>query len=288
MKSTIDKKPHGQRKTVRLERRLFLLFIVIALVASAGLAFTTIQERRRIRLVAEYQAYQYAIALLQDVQGNITGNIQYIDGLLGFGVYTIDGAALFRIKSAPIRIIDSDSSKNVSIGNDRIRLLMNFGGNMPPSYSHTRRSDASGRGMAGNPLSARYLFIEYVAPAMAHGISLVSIVGVAAIIALLFAFGLLLAMFKRLESYRAKETKLRELATVGEAARTLAHEVKNPLAIIAVQCSLALKKGGEINRSEIQAIQNEMKRVANLVDRIRQIMIQGESPITLQQGVSET
>jgi len=169
MKPASDAKAQGQRKTVRLERSLLLMFILVALIASAGLTLTTIQERNRIRLVAEYQAYQFATVLMQDVQANMGMGFQEIDGLLGFGIYTIDGEALFKMKSAPARVMNSDLSDRVDIGNDKVRLLMIIGGNAPPIGARMRRVDAPSRGMTGNSIAGRYLFIEYAAPAIKHG-----------------------------------------------------------------------------------------------------------------------
>ena len=275
MRPSNDMKADRRRQAARLERGIFFVFISIALIASIGLTFAIIQERSRIHLVAEYKAYQLATALLQGFLSGEEIDYRRIAGLIAFGVYSSNGDALFRMESAPRQVDDFHVSERFR--NDRIRLLMNLEMNPGPNGGHMRRGESPNRAMTGDRLAGRYMYIEYAAPEMRKGITLVVIVGAIAIFALLLAVAIVLSMFRRLEAYRGRESKLKELAALGEAARTLAHEVKNPLAIIAVQCALARKKGGDSTKSEILAIEGETHRLASLVDRIREAMIQGES-----------
>ena len=275
MRPPNDVKAGRRRQAARLERGIFFVFISIALIASTGLTFAIIQERSRIHLTAEYKAYQLATALLHGFLSGEEIDYRRIEGLIAFGVYSTGGSALCRTDSAPRQVEDFHASERFR--NDRIRLLMNLEMNPGPNGGHMRRGESPNRAMTADRLAGRYMYIEYAAPEMRKGITLVVVVGAIAIFALLLAVAIVLSMFRRLEAYRGRESKLKELAALGEAARTLAHEVKNPLAIIAVQCALVRKKGGDSTKSEILAIEGETHRLASLVDRIREAMIQGES-----------
>ena len=276
MKRTTGATNKGRPRSNLLERNIFAFFVLIAFVAVAGFMVIPFQEKNRIRLSAEYEAYQFATGLLQEVQTKANLDYEQIEGLTGFGIYSVNGDAIFRTTLAPLHVKDTDVSEGIRFRNERIRLLLRVGGKTAPWNGHMRRSAEPYNGIAGNPYSGRYLFIEYAAPALAKGLSFVSAVGVLASLALILAFALIFIMFRRLESYRAEESKNRELIKLGGAARTLAHEIKNPLATILLRCSLARKKIGEKNMPELAGIEEETNRIANLVGRIREILISGE------------
>ena len=65
-----------------------------------------------------------------------------------------------------------------------------------------------------------------------------------------------------LDKINKKETK----ATMGEAARTLAHEIKNPLSTITIQLAI-LKKINPENMEDYELIEKEIQRILTLADR---------------------
>ncbi|MCX7025952.1 MAG: hypothetical protein NT061_00365 [Spirochaetes bacterium] len=60
----MDTKMRGEKKSFRQKRILIGIFITVAFIAIAGFALIQFQERDRIHLVAEYQAYPFASLLL--------------------------------------------------------------------------------------------------------------------------------------------------------------------------------------------------------------------------------
>jgi signal transduction histidine kinase len=101
---------------------------------------------------------------------------------------------------------------------------------------------------------------------------------VAALVSLaLLAFYLLfLRMFRRNETLAAQELQSRELIQLGEAARTLVHEIKNPLGIMRIQTARIRKGLIEDPKGQAAAataiIDGEIRRLSDLADRIREFL----------------
>jgi signal transduction histidine kinase len=83
-------------------------------------------------------------------------------------------------------------------------------------------------------------------------------------------------MFRRNEVLAAQELQSRELIQLGEAARTLVHEIKNPLGIMRIQTARIRKGLGEDPKGQTTAataiIDGEIRRLSDLADRIREFL----------------
>jgi len=85
----------------------------------------------------------------------------------------------------------------------------------------------------------------------------------------LLGVGVLLAfLYRRNSQYRRRLAEQAELARLGEASRTLSHEIKNPLSAIRIQTGLLKKTLPEERRAELRIIEEEIQRLALLTDRV--------------------
>jgi two-component system sensor histidine kinase HydH len=89
-----------------------------------------------------------------------------------------------------------------------------------------------------------------------------------------FALVVLLAVYnaRKLSEYRERERTSFHLVQLGEAARTLAHEIKNPLGVIRLQCATLRRTVPEDRLRNIDTIEEETARLAGLSDRIREFL----------------
>jgi signal transduction histidine kinase len=261
------------------EKQLFILFVVVAIIAVTGFILIPFQEKKRVRIIAEYQAYQFATLLLQDVQNSVSVDYDKMQDLKGFGIYSIDGTALFKTSKAPqtVSVQDLNTAETVRFMQNRIQLILPIGGAMALRESHMRGMDFLNRGRSAGPMLGRYLYIEYAAPALAQGLTAIAVIGPLGALALILAFILIFTMFRRLEAYRAKEARNRQLLALEEASRTLADEIKNPLAVIITRCALLKKKGLAEEGRDVTVIEEETYRIVHLVDKIRSVLISDET-----------
>ena len=94
--------------------------------------------------------------------------------------------------------------------------------------------------------------------------------------ALLLA-GLFLLMVRVLKSnreYRNSFARHEQLVKLGSAARTLAHEIKNPLSAITIQSAILKKTISEENKEELEIIDHEVQRITNLTDKVSEFLKQ--------------
>ena len=268
--------PRRKQGSLHQKRILLSFFIAVALIAVAGFIVIQFQERNRVHLVAEYETYQLATLLLEEYQNSPSIDFTKIDNLVSFGVYSSRGDPIYKTALAPERVEASTTKEPVRFTRDKVRLVLRVGGVMGLRDGHMNRGEAPLRGIGVNPLTSRFFYIEYAAPALAQRVSLVSLAGILASFALVIAFVLIFILFRRLESYQANEAKNRELVALGEASRTLAHEIKNPLATILIRCGLIRKRFGEQGLEDATIIEGETNRIVTLVDTIREFLISGE------------
>ncbi|MDP2790481.1 MAG: HAMP domain-containing sensor histidine kinase, partial [Rectinemataceae bacterium] len=105
--------------------------------------------------------------------------------------------------------------------------------------------------------------------------------GSAAILTLLLAglYAATLRLFSHTEKLWQKELDNRELIQLGEAARTLVHEIKNPLGIIRIQAATLKRFGNERISDSAMVIDDEVMRLAGLADRIRDFLKSGAGDV---------
>lgn len=87
-------------------------------------------------------------------------------------------------------------------------------------------------------------------------------------IILLLLIIVLLFLYRKNESYKIKIEEHQTLAKLGEASRTLAHEIKNPLGAISIQLGYLKKIVPEDIICEFRAFEYELERIKNITDRI--------------------
>ena len=83
-------------------------------------------------------------------------------------------------------------------------------------------------------------------------------------------------MYARNKAYRETLTKQESLVSLGEAARTLAHEIKNPLSAIALQTAVLKKTMPNEAGSGLKTIEEQVGRLNNLADRVREFIRNGQ------------
>ena len=164
--------------------------MVVAVLAVLGFMVIPFQETKRVRIIAEYQAYQFATLLLQDVQNNASVDYDKIQDLKSFGIYSNDGTVLFKTSMAPksVSVQALNTAEMVHFIQNRIQLVIPIGGAMALREYHMRSTDFPNRERSTGPMMGRYLYIEYAAPALAQGLTAIAVIGPLGALALVLAF----------------------------------------------------------------------------------------------------
>jgi len=300
---------------VERPRRAYPRFAVASALAFALVLVLVwalvLRERSTRRLYLEYEAYRASAALMEAYRES--PSLEFSDDRVrGFGIYGADGTPIVRSGTAPERL--DAKSLATAYGwtplRDSFVLARPLGPGIigmesmpgPWPMEGSGHMQGMGRGMgriggfgASPPLAPpragpetfgppssqpRALWLEYGLGGFNKEQALLAVGALAASLALAGLYLVLLALYRRNAELAEREFKNRELVQLGDAARTLVHEIKNPLGIIRIQAASLRKLDAAdavAKAAEKSAlIEEEVLRLASLADRIREFLKGGE------------
>lgn len=250
------------------------LFCGIALLA----VFLLTGETRQARLLAEYEADRTATALLETVrlEGSLT--VEVVDPRIkAFGIYDGAGASTYRYGDAPetldagpvARRFQEDPSRPVlrlvrPVGMDVSEMQQRMGmrGRMPGGMNPRGRQSLNG------PIPGENLYLAMDITAYAARRRLLGAATILAPILVTAAAAAFLLLLSSAQRYRRKAEESEKLARLGETARTLAHEIRNPLGAIRMQTALLRRERPGVRSIELDVIDEEVERLTGLTRRV--------------------
>lgn len=270
-----------------------ILLGIIAATTIAGAVLLAAQERSRLRLVAEFQAFQLGSEVLRALDAGSTDAFSEAEGLVGFGVYNARGEATSRFGDAPASVRPQAALKKAKFEAGVVSFLRPVGGNLQRMRAGRRQSEdevfpppaapfpegaapgmmgpGSGMGM-GTRFVQRFLYVAYDVSSLDTGERYIFAGSAVVIFAVAAATVLLVSLARKLGDYREREARNRELIALGEAARTLAHEIKNPLGVVKIQCALLRKRVDGESLPGVRVIEEETDRLALLASRVKSFL----------------
>lgn len=96
----------------------------------------------------------------------------------------------------------------------------------------------------------------------------INIVMIASLVLITIFFALILNMYSSNRRYRIELQKNEGLAKLGAAARTLTHEIKNPLSAMTIQSALLKKLLPAEYHDDLRVMDNEIQRLTNLTNKV--------------------
>jgi signal transduction histidine kinase len=268
--------------------------LIIALASSIWAL--VLRERSTKRLHLEYEVYK-AITALTDLVRSQSSVPEDIRNVLGFGLYAADGSSITTYGNAPATLVSIDPvapTFRFTDGTTSIVLIRALGGDLPghrmvPGQDRGGRMRGSvvpamppvqmGWGMDPTRIPERapvVAYIDYSIGSFKAEETLMMVTAASSTLALGALYVVIVAMYKRYRAAKEREARDRELVELGQAARTIAHEIKNPLGIIRIQCGLMRKGADKDTAAGLALIDGEAVRLAELADRIRTYLKSGE------------
>ncbi|WP_052078746.1 sensor histidine kinase [Spirochaeta lutea] len=258
---------------------LFLLTLVFLLLSA--MFFLVFQsEISRGRLLTQYQLEQALAQTIALVRSNPSGNyLQRASGdlpleITGFALYDESGFPLVAQGDAPEHLTADPEAPKEQLSrlsrDDSLIYLRRFAsrGFPPPPRE--------GQGFPGelpvqNPPSLLYLKAVPSSPPRPTFFTwstFVVLVGV---------LGGAMAWIARIlltnQRYRQTLEAQRSLVTLGEASRTISHEIKNPLNAISLRLGVLERLSPPEAQQDIQSITQEVERLNRLSGKIRQLLV---------------
>jgi two-component system, NtrC family, sensor histidine kinase HydH len=267
---------HGTSAQAREPRFLtatvVAVFCALALFAVVFLA----GEARRAKLLVEYEADRTAAALLEAYRSGEAIDSSAIDPrVLGFGVY-LSGGALLRLGDAPDALPREQRAgftydrraRTLALARPLGTSGMGGAGSRAAPGQMMRRG---GPGMRGMPMAgprAGSVFLHMDARGYYRSRLLYTVGAVVAPFLVAGLGGLFLSMAAANRRYRRAAEDRELLARLGEAAHTLAHEIRNPLGAIRMQTGLLRKGASPSPAAHLDIIDEEVSRLTMLSRRV--------------------
>ena len=231
-------------------------------------------ERERNRLLAQYEAERIASGLFVIVAQAATGaevDTALTEPIIRAATYDAAGRIeLIRIGDVPARL----DPELLAPGEDRFeydharRSLTLYRRRWRPQDSRVGPDERRGRGRRGFFDRNEFILLEVDAADYFRAESqwLAAQVASPLLIAAIVAGGAIL--IRNNGRFRRRLDAQRQLVQLGEAARTLTHEIKNPLGAIRLKSAILRRTAGAQAGPELQVIDEEVDRLATLADRV--------------------
>jgi len=278
---------------------LAIVLLAVSLIAGVE-TFVYRQMRDRIALISANENERILNSLLaglrdhEDFGSAIESGAELSARVLGVGVYRKDGSSLYAWGDAPDRF---DASKVDPFATDNperfvipdkqsesLRFVIRSSQmSPPPPHGKPREGDASngsGEPQAGRSDSNRHPFFfdvlvrsEWLYLDIRHEdywreLTLMNILfPLVGLLILAFAF-YVRRLWVRNDEYRERIERQKNLVTLGTAASTLAHEIKNPLLAIRLQTGILRKLCPDVGADELGIIDAEIERLSALTYRV--------------------
>jgi two-component system, NtrC family, sensor histidine kinase HydH len=264
------------------ERPRELSFLVPAFVALfLGLALLAVffitGESRRAQILVEYESDRTAAGLLDAWRAEQAIDPSSLDQRIrGFGIYRQDGGMIFGLGDAPPSLQPREAGAAFRYDRQARTLTLTrtlgIGG---PGMPHMRRGRQPM--MEGGPRVRAPGFggIAFLSMDISGFYRTRMLYGAATVLAPLLVAGLAAVFLGLVVSnlrYRRRAQEQETLARLGESARTLAHEIRNPLGAIRIQTGLLRKRLPPGGARELEVIDEETERLNVLSRRVGEFL----------------
>lgn len=254
-----------------------IIIFIILLILLVG------QKQSNNAILLEYRASRIINIMLDFyVQDDLPEPAELDENILGFGIYDQDGRSVYQYGSAPRRLNAGRMRGNeISINKNRsieiIRTVVNVqdsdSSRLPPMM-HQRIQEMREKGPVEQrmiPMIRKYqagVYLEYSNSTYLNERRLIILIVVLFAASVGFLFFLISSLYRSNRKLTIKSEHDKQLIQLGGAARTLAHEIRNPLSTLKVQRDLLKKKLPEGYEGNLETIDRELKRLNTLVERV--------------------
>lgn len=282
----------------KLKGRLFfyIVLVCIFLVLSFLLVLIIRGEHEKNRLLSQYEAERMVFDIGTSLRQDIPLEEAVGNNVLGFGVYDSQGKTMQRWGSAPQTvplIMEREMwESHFSFNKDEKTLvLMKEVGmhpdprKLPPgekNLPHEKEEDFSESAkMPADRASPtfsderiprherpRFFYLEMSTQAYWKKERMLSFTLFGLLSFLAGAMILIQHIYKKNREYKEKLEQQKQLVHLGEAARTLSHEIKNPLSAIRVRTGILKKLSTEETAEDLKIIEEEIDRLRLLTERV--------------------
>jgi two-component system, NtrC family, sensor histidine kinase HydH len=260
---------------------LFAGLILLAVFLIAG-------QSSRARIMIEFEAERAATRLLEAFRAQGGFDASGLDPRVrAFGIYRSDGSLVDSVGSVPTFLERRPDASTFRFDRRAGTLLLvrTLGMGSPGMQGPMRGMMGRVRPLSMGPGAGAVLYMVLdISPFFRRQVLLRGAVVVAPVLIAGIAAAFLLLLTSNLRMRRRAEEQ-ETLARLGDSARTLAHEIRNPLSAIRIQTGLLRRRLPEGNARELDVIDEETERLTMLSRRVGEFLKNpGGSPEQIRVG----
>ena len=259
----------------KIKINYFFYFIVIAvfIIINILIFFLLSSHKKNNTLLLQYESEQILNNLLEAARNDKTYDfLKENKNILAFGIYDSEGSVLISYGNIPVKLdirafIKSGNPFSINRINKTAELFRPFGSFQSP---HGIREFHKRRMMFTRILKIAYIKFDIkdfqsIYQYKNYRFPIFSLISI-------FMMSIFIFIYRKMENYKNKYEEQSHLARLGEASRTIAHEIKNPLSSIKINLSYLKKKMQGEYSDEIKAIDDDVERIRHTTDKVRDFL----------------
>ena len=251
----------------------FLLLIGLVLFLA-----TAIIEREELRMQSEAErAFNSVFLALQDSTTKALKTMQE-QNVSGVGVYSSMGRKVLSLGNVPLTIplakfgnkgSKQDSNTGTATYNKETGMIEYIRFSRLTILLDTGELTLTESGLLPTPIDfPDVLYLHFDGENYYHRLMVIMFVSILSIFILIGLFLLVLNIYQSNRRYRDTIAKQESLVNLGQAARTLTHEIKNPLSAITIQLALLRKTLPKENLEYLHLMVQEVDRLTQLTNKV--------------------
>jgi two-component system sensor histidine kinase HydH len=255
-----------------------LSFAFLVLIGLVIFLTTAIMDREELRMQSEAErSFNSVFLALQDSTPKALKTMQD-EQISGIGVYSSLGKKVLSLGNVPLTIpLEIFSNTSGKGDTDTGTATYNAETGMIEYIRYSRLTilldtgelTLSENGLLPSPIDfPDVLYILFDGHQYHHRLMMVRIISIISTMILVGLFLLVLRIYANNRHYRETLAKQESLVNLGQAARTLTHEIKNPLSAITIQLALLKKLLPKENLSDLVLIEQEVLRLTQLTNKV--------------------
>jgi two-component system sensor histidine kinase HydH len=258
-----------------------LVVAFIMLISLVIFLTTALIEREQLRMQSEAErAFNTVFLALQD-STNKALKTMADEEVSGIGVYNSTGRRVLSLGNVPMTIpLDRFSSSlevlnrnhpntGVATYNRNTGMIEYIRFSRLTILLDTGELTLTDSGLLPTPIDfPDVLYLHFDGQAYHQRLVMIGAVGIVSTLVLIGLFALVLNIYRSNRRYRETIAKQESLVNLGQAARTLTHEIKNPLSAITIQLALLKKTLPAQTGDDLLLIEGEMKRLTQLTNKV--------------------
>ena len=269
-----DYKWTTEKKEAWISVSIVTVFFLASLVLIGFMSYLIVSsESLRLENSVE-RAFNDVTWALQQGEESIPETMQNRD-VLGFGYYTPAGNPIYLWGDAymrlPFSLFDDNSSLSdtlISINRDSGRIeCMRYAELI--SFNPDNLLSGKGNDMLDFP---DVIYLAFDASAFIERITFTRAVSVIVVLVIIACYFIVLWVLGKNRQYRNALRQQESLVSLGEAARTLTHEIKNPLSAIRLELAILKRSVTGPVLDDVLVIDHETERLTKLTDRVSEFL----------------